>query len=64
MPPSPQRIITMAAAHIAAEFGSSHRRWLPAVESAVNLDHPGAGQVWLLIVLVSVFDFHVRFLFG
>jgi hypothetical protein len=28
----------------------------------VNLDHPGVGRVWLLIVLVSVFDFHVRFL--
>jgi hypothetical protein len=27
----------------------------------VGLDHPGAGLAWLLIVLVSVFDFHVRF---
>ncbi len=26
-----------------------------------SLDHPGGGRVWLLIVLVSVFDFHVRF---
>jgi 7-alpha-hydroxysteroid dehydrogenase len=28
----------------------------------LNLDHPGVGRVWLLIVLASVFDFHVRFL--
>jgi len=27
----------------------------------VGLDHPGDGRVWLLIVLVSVFDSHVRF---
>jgi hypothetical protein len=28
---------------------------------AVNLDHPGGGRVWLLIVRVSVFDSHVCF---
>jgi hypothetical protein len=26
-----------------------------------SLDHPGAVRAWLLIVLVSVFDSHVRF---
>ncbi|HEX6524096.1 MAG TPA: hypothetical protein VF070_29470, partial [Streptosporangiaceae bacterium] len=30
----------------------------------LSLDHPGVGRVWLLIVLVSVFDSHVRFLSG
>jgi hypothetical protein len=36
--------------------------YAPAAGTHVlNLDHPGAGRVWLLIVLVSVFDFHVRF---
>jgi hypothetical protein len=35
-----------------------------AAGGPINLDHPGAGRVWLLIVLVSVFDFHVRFPFG
>ena len=30
----------------------------------LNLDHPGATRAWLLIVLASVFDSHVRFSSG
>jgi hypothetical protein len=31
--------------------------------SCFSLDHPGVDRAWLLIVLVSVFDSHVRFPF-
>jgi hypothetical protein len=46
------------------ENGSSEelaRRGLQRPAIAVILDHPGVGRAWLLIVLVSVFDSHVRF---
>jgi hypothetical protein len=36
----------------------------PPMIRPVNLDHPGATRAWLLIVLASVFDSHVRFSSG
>ena len=37
---------------------------MKVTNDSLNLDHTGAVRAWLLIVLVSVFDFHVRFSSG
>jgi len=46
-----------ATEQVPAPGGQPHVGWVVSL----FLDHPGVGRAWLLIVLVSVFDFHVRF---
>ena len=44
--------------HDRAHYFFARARW------ELDLDHPGATRAWLLIVLASVFDSHVRFSSG
>ena len=47
-----------------ADRQDRHRQGKSDPLDAVSLDHPGATRAWLLIVLASVFDSHVRFSSG